>query len=109
MAAEQTGGVLNIVSSQEEVGHGTTVSATFDTGSIDFMPVGDIVSTMCILIAGSPEVDFLFRDVTPSGEVSLDTKELRAVLGEDISLAEPEIQTWIAEYLNEQYTNRSNN
>ncbi len=105
LAAEQTGGYLKIVSSENEADHGTTLEAVFDTKSIDFMPVGDIISTVCILIAGSPEIDFSFTDVSLSHNVSLDTSELRAVLGEDISLAEPEIQAWIAEYLKEQYGN----
>ena len=67
------------------------------------MPIGDIASTVSILIGGSPNIDFEFVDKTPEREVRLDTKELRAVLGEGISLAEPEIQMWIADYLNEQY------
>ena len=102
LAAEQTGGTLSIVSSQHTTDHGTTVTATFDTKSIDFMPLGDIVSTVCILIAGSPEIDFCFSDVSPDREVGLNTSELRAVLG-DVSLAEPEVQLWIKEYLTEQY------
>ena len=106
MAAEQTGGSLKIDSKQGNDDHGTVVEAIFDTKSIDFMPVGDIVSTMCILIAGSPEIDFKFIDSTPDGEVTLDTTEIKAVLGEDISLAEPEIQMWLSEYLKEQYDNR---
>ena len=103
LAAEQTGGYLRLESSKQENCHGTTVEAVFDTGSIDFTPVGDIVSTVCILIAGSPEIDFWFTDKTEGREVVLNTSELRAVLGDGISLAEPEIQTWIAEYLKEQY------
>ena len=66
------------------------------------MPVGDIISTVCILIAGSPEIDFDFADISPKREVHLKTAELREVLG-DISLAEPEIQMWIKGYLEEQY------
>ena len=104
LAAEQTGGYLKIQSSTLEGQSGTTVEAQFDTGSIDCMPIGDIVSTVCILIAGSPDIDFDFLDRTPDRLVSLKTKELRAVLGDDISLAEPEIQVWIKEYLTEQYT-----
>ena len=102
MAAEQTGGGLKIVSSDKVGESGTRLEATFDTKSIDFMPIGDIVSTICILIAGSPEIDFDFSDVSPKRSVSLKTAELRAVLG-DISLAEPEIQQWMKEYLEEQY------
>ena len=105
MAAEQTGGELCITSSTNEGERGTKLRASFDTKSIDCMPLGDIVSTVCILIAGSPDVDFLFVDKRPSGEVVLDTAQLREVLGEGISLAEPEIQQWIKEYLEEQYQN----
>lgn len=102
MAAEQTGGTLNIVSSTKAGESGTLLSATFDKKSIDFMPVGDIISTICILIAGSPEIDFDFSDISACGSVRLNTRELKAVLG-DISLAEPEIQQWIKGYLEEQY------
>ena len=104
MAAEQTGGTLSITSSQKEGESGTELCATFDTKSIDFMPIGDIISTVCILIAGSPEIDFEFADISPKHTVMLKTAELRAVLG-DISLAEPEIQQWMKEYLEEQYKN----
>ena len=107
MAAEQTGGELKIVSSTEEGNSGTEVTVTFDTKSIDCMPMGDIISTVCILVAGSPDIDFVFIDETEQRKVSLDTRELRAVLGEDISLAEPEIQMWMSEYLKEQYENQT--
>ena len=107
MAAEQTGGGLKIVSSTEKGNSGTEVTVTFDTKSIDCMPMGDIISTVCILVAGSPDIDFVFTDETEQRKVSLDTRELRAVLGEDISLAEPEIQMWMSEYLKEQYENQT--
>ena len=103
MAAEQTGGELFITSSTKVGESGTVLRATFDTKSIDCMPLGDIVSTVCILIAGSPDVDFVFTDTRPTGEITLDTAQMREVLGEGISLAEPEIQQWIREYLEEQY------
>ena len=103
MAAEQTGGTLHISSSDKEGESGTRLVVTFDTQSIDCMPLGDIVSTVCVLIAGSPDIDFEFVDRRTNGEVSLRTAELRAVLGDEISLAEPDIQQWIEENLTEQY------
>lgn len=109
LAAEQTGGRMTIASSTEKGNSGTKLEATFDTKSIDFMPVGDIVSTVCILISGSPEVRFVFKDITPKGEVSLDTAELRAVLGDEISLAHPEIVGWMRGYLEDQYAERDGN
>jgi signal transduction histidine kinase len=106
LAAEQTGGELKITSSTEGDNKGTSLVATFDTKSIDCMPLGDIVSTVCILISGSPKVRFVFTDTTPDGSVTLDTAELREVLGDEISLAEPEVVSWISGYLKEQYEER---
>ena len=102
LAAEQTGGRMTVTSSVEKGRSGTVVEAVFDTKSIDCMPMGDIVSTVCVLISGSPEIDFDFCDRSPKRTVSLKTAELREVLG-GISLAEPEVQAWIKEYLEEQY------
>ena len=39
----------------------------------------------------------------PGGTVELHCADLRAMLGEEISLAEPEILAWIGGYLQEQY------
>ena len=103
MAAEQTGGYLKITSSTDAERHGTVVQTRFDTKSIDCMPIGDVVSTVCILISGSPDIDFEFSDVSQKGSVILRTAELREILGE-VSLAEPEVISWIKEYLNEQYS-----
>lgn len=103
LAAEQTGGALTLSSSTDKGKCGTELTVRFDTKSIDCMPMGDIISTVCILIAGSPDIDFEFYDIAPQRNVSLKTAELREVLG-DVSLAEPEIQSWISEYLKEQYT-----
>lgn len=102
LAAEQTGGSLAIKSTTNEIEHGTKVSATFDSRHIDFPPVGDIISSICVLISGNPDVDFTFLDETPKRRVTLNTKELRAVLG-DVSLAEYEVIEWIRKYLSSQY------
>ena len=108
LAAEQTGGELFIESVTKEadpVSHGTSVTATFHTDSIDFTPVGDMVSTMCVIIQGHPEINYTFRHVTPDFEVGLNTAEMREILGADVSLGEPEILEWIAGYLTQQYQN----
>jgi hypothetical protein len=110
LAAEQTGGEVKIVSKtvqEDPTDHGTEVTATFDTGSIDFTPVGDMVSTMCTIIQGHPEIDYRFEHKTPSFEVGLDTAQLRAVLGEDIPLSGYEVIGWISDYLTQQYQNEN--
>ena len=108
LAAEQTGGEVSIASrheSEHPQDHGTQVSATFYKQHIDFTPMGDIISTVTTLIQGSPNIDFEFLHKSSTFEVSLDTREVREVLGPEIPLSEPEILLWIADNLSEQYKN----
>ena len=106
MAAEQTGGTMTVESRHRDAypdSHGTTVTAVFHTDHIDCPPVGDMVATVTTLIQGHPDTDFYFRHATGATVVELDTRELRAVLG-DVSLAEYEVLQWITGVLQDQYT-----
>jgi hypothetical protein len=85
-----------------ESDHGTTVRAIFFKNHIDFIPLGDVTSSIVTLIHGHPDTDFLFRHTTESGEVSLDTREIRAVL-EDVPLDTYEVICWIRSSIEEQY------
>ena len=99
MTAEQTGGSLEI---QSEVGKGTAVAARFQRRHLDCPPLGDLAGTVALLIQGSPDIELTYRHATPNGTAELSTAELREILGDDVSLAEPEIFAWILEYLTEQ-------
>ncbi len=106
LAAEQTDGSLTITSKHESdfpSDHGTVVCAIFHTQHMDFTPIGDIASTITILIQGSPQIHWIYSHRTPFGDVSLDTDELKAVLG-DVPLDTFEVIAWIAEYIKEQYS-----
>jgi hypothetical protein len=104
LAAEQTGGSLEIRSTEKKDGYEgkTELVASFFKDHIDFTPLGDVVSTVITLIQGHPDRDFLYRHVIFDKEVRLDTRELREVL-KDVSLAEFEVLSWIRDHLNEQY------
>lgn len=104
LAAEQTGGEVKIESVSDKVSenHGTTITATFDTKHIDMTPLGDVIETVVTILQGHPEIDYLFIHKTPRFSVEMDTREMRAVLG-DISFAELEILEWVRGYLSEQY------
>lgn len=101
LAAEQTGGSLEIVS---EVGVGTRVRTVFKTDSIDFTPVGDMDSTIVMLITMNTDRDFIYRFGIDENEFTLSTEELKGILG-DVPLSEPSIAQWIREYLSEQTQN----
>ena len=104
MLAEMTGGDVKItsVSEKESDDHGTTTTARFGKNHIDFIPLGDIVETVKTLIQGSPDINFTFTHTMKEKSVTLSCAVLREILG-DISLAEPEILSWIDGNLREQY------
>ena len=107
LAAEQTGGSFSIESKHESdytEDHGTVTTAVFDKNSIDFTPLGDIVSSITTLIQGSPDIRWIFTHTMPDNEVSLDTQELKEVLG-DVPLDNLEVILWIKGYLEEAYEN----
>jgi anti-sigma regulatory factor (Ser/Thr protein kinase) len=96
-AAEMTGGSFEIDS---EVGVGTKVKAYFKTDHLDFTPVGDMTSTMMSLITMNLHIDFLYRRSLDGREFTLDTRQLKEILG-DVPMNEPGIAMWITQYINE--------
>ena len=99
LAAEQTGGELRV---ESQLGVGTTVTATFHTGHIDCPPLGDTASTVALLVQGLPGgMELTYTRKTERGEFRFDTAEIRAVLGPDVPLSEPEVAQWIRAYMAE--------
>lgn len=106
LAAQQTGGDITLVSRHKDEypdSHGTEIEAVFFTDHLDFTPLGDVVSTITVLIQGQPGIRWIFEHTTDKGEVSLDTDELKEVLG-DVPLDTFEVIVWIGDYLKEQYS-----
>lgn len=105
LAAEQAGGHVEIRSrhfSEFPNDHGTEVTALFYKNVIDFTPLGDVISTVTTLIQGHPDIDLYFSHKLRGGEVTIDTREIKAVL-DGIPLDSFEILIWIRDNLAEQY------
>ena len=75
----------------------------FYKNHLDFTPLGDVVSTIVLLIRASEKTDFVFQHTMPDRVVALDTREVRQVLGEEVPLDEYEVLAWIRDMLKEQY------
>ena len=95
--AEMTNGTFVLKS---ESGKGTTVTATFGLNHFDRPVMGDLVSTLVILICSAGETDYVFKHQTPSGEFELDTREVRNVLG-NVPLNYPDVRVFLSEMLQE--------
>jgi hypothetical protein len=82
-ASKAAGGALTVDS---KPGQGSTVVATFRHGHIDRAPLGDIETTLMILLAGHPDKDILFRHQLGNQLFELNSRDFRAA---DIDLASP--------------------
>ena len=96
-AAESTGGSFSIDS---ELGKGTVVTAVFGLSHIDRMPLGDISGTIHTLIVYHPDTDFVYTYRYNQKSFTLDTRQLREILG-DVPFDTPEVSQYIMEYLTE--------
>lgn len=99
LSAEQTGGSFEI---RSKVGEGTVTTASYVKSHVDMTPLGDINSTVSILIRCNPEIDFVFTHSTDKASFTLDTREIREVLGDEVSLDTPEVIDWITANLEEE-------
>lgn len=98
MACEQTGGSFSIKSEQ---GVGTLVTAEFVTDHIDMTPVGDMNATILTLITCNTHIDFVYTDEIDGRSFTLDTRELREILGDDVEFNNTEVAAWIRDYIAE--------
>lgn len=95
--AECTGGTFSIKS---EEGKGTVVEALFHRDHIDCMPLGDINSSICMMVTTSENknVDFVYTYEVDGRSFKLDTREVREIL-DGVPLSDPKVSEFIRSYL----------
>jgi len=90
-AAESCGGSLEVFSQE---GKGTKVRAQFQLHHIDRAPLGDLGETMETLIAANPEVHFRYQHQVGQESYTLDTEEMKRVLGPE-GFGSPEVLEFV--------------
>ncbi len=73
---------------ESEPGKGTVVTATFIYDHIDRAPIGDIAGTITMLIAGNPDIDFVYDHVIDGKGFAIDSRELRDELEKSLTDAD---------------------
>ena len=82
-------------------GQGTRLEARFRATHVDLPPMGDLKGTMQTLLIANPETpDFRLEYRVDDRQFVFDTREIRQPLG-FLPLNEPEILSWIDQYLSE--------
>jgi hypothetical protein len=99
-AAQRSGGNLQLESTE---GKGTTVKSTFCLSNVDRQPMGNIISTIIILIAGNSDVDFFYKHRHNDRRFELDTRVIRKEI-EDVPINHPEILKYIRGVLEEGFS-----
>ena len=88
-------------------GKGSTITASFQYDHIDRKPVGDIEKTLIVLIAGNPDIDFIFEHIKNEKTYVLDTAYIRKELDgvpinspEVIRIIKDDISAWLNDVSN---------
>lgn len=97
-AAEQTGGTVSVESAP---GRGTRVSITFAWSHVDRPAIGSMADTMLTLIAGHPDLDYVYEEREDGRVFRFDTREIKNDL-EGVPINNPEALTAIRDMLKEQ-------
>jgi hypothetical protein len=96
-AAKDCGGEMKI---ETKKGEGSIIKASFQHNHIDRKPLGDITSTITVLIAGNPHMDFIFQLIREDDELLIDTVELKKDIG-DVPVNSPEVIRIIKDTIND--------
>ena len=97
-AAEQTGGSVSIESAPDK---GTRVSIVFHWSHVDRPAIGSMADTLITLIAGHPELDYVYEERENGRVFRFDTTEIKNDL-ENVPINIPEVLTTIRGMLKEQ-------
>ena len=93
-----TGGEMTLESQE---GVGTTVTARFRLGHIDLMPLGDMAATIAGLMQCNPDKDFVYTLRVDGEAFTADSREMKQILGGEVSLAEPSVALFIRQFIEE--------
>jgi anti-sigma regulatory factor (Ser/Thr protein kinase) len=94
-SARETGGDISV---EPGMNAGTVVTATFKQSHIDMKPLGDIAETLVVLIAGNPQIDFLFSYKKNGRAFDLDTRLIKKEL-ENVPMTSPPVLAFLRNYL----------
>jgi hypothetical protein len=94
-SARETGGAISVKAGNAG---GTIVTALFRKNHIDMKPLGNIAETLVVLIAGNPEVEFLFTYSRNNKAFSLDTRRIKEEL-DGMPIAASPVLSFLKKYV----------
>lgn len=95
--AELCGGSFKL---ESQIGLGTMLCAVFKRSHIDRVPLGNMADTVMAMVMANPQGDLLYRHILDGKSFTMDTREIREVLG-DVPLDDVSVLLWVKEYVDE--------
>lgn len=93
----QSEGTFDIYSRK---GKGTRITATMQYHHIDRLPLGDVPSSLCVLIQANPKTDIVYTHQYNDKQFVFSTVQIKEML-QGVPINELEIIAWLREYLTE--------
>ena len=97
-ACERCQGNLTI---ESEKGFGTIVVAYLKHSHIDRAPLGNMADTFIAIILGKSDIDYIYKHIVNDKVFTIDTRQLKEILGEEVSISSSDVLAWINDYVNE--------
>lgn len=95
---EATGGQFLISS---VINQGTKIEAKLFKNHLDCLPLGNLAASLAAIIQINPNINYLFKYQNDDFKFILDTKEIKKLLGDNITINQPEIIMWLKNYIEE--------
>lgn len=96
--SEQCSGTFSLESKE---GRGTVISASMQKDHWDTPPMGDIGDAVMIAVTSDSRVHLVFTYQNDLGVFIFDTDEIKAILGDEVSINDAEIMIWCKDYINQ--------
>ncbi len=82
-------------------GQGTKITATMSYDHIDRPPIGDMASTIAMLISSNDQINIRYEHYYDEKSFDISTSDLKEVLGDEVPLTDIQVIKWLKNYLKE--------
>ncbi len=98
--AQMSDGELVIKS---QLGEGTLVEAVFSRSHIDRPPLGDLPSTISLMVSGNPIVEFVYTHQLDNEKFVFDSREIKQIL-DGVEITQPGVVKFLRQMIEENLT-----
>ncbi len=85
---------------ESKLGEGTFLKATFVRSHIDRPPLGDLPSTISLMVSGNPKVEFVYTHIVDDEQFVFDSREIKQIL-DGVEITQPGVVKFLKQMIEE--------